>query len=240
MIKNLLIFALVVVMVASCRRVTTSHSASATPASTRILFIGNSFTYFNNGIDRYLNSFAPSSKASSVALGGYTLENHWNNNATQQALHQGGWGYVVLQEQSQVPIFDPTGFHQFAVAFDRKIKAIGAKTILFMTWERPDSVSQGVTTQNLASAYNNVGAELGAKVAPVGLAFARSLSEKPDLSLYNVDGHPTIYGTYLATCVLYGTIFERSPEGNPYIDKEISTELQTYLQKTAAKTLGYE
>ena len=108
-----------------------------------------------------------------------------------------------------------------------------------MTWERPDSISYGVTTANLAAAYNAIGTELGAKVAPAGLAFALSLRERPDLLLYSQDGHPTVYGTYLAACVLYGTIFGRSPVGNPYSDPSITAEMRAYLQHIAAESLGY-
>jgi len=50
----------------------------------------------------------------------------------------------------------------------------------------------------LQIAYNLAGAELNAKVAPAGLAFAQALRQRPDLALYSQDGHPTMVGTYLA------------------------------------------
>jgi len=240
LIRYLLIFVVAIVLLASCHHRVPNNSAAINQPSSRILLIGNSYTYFNNGIDKHLRGLAPGSQVTRVAIGGYTLEQHWNNSTTRQTLGQGGWNSVVLQEQSQTPIFDAAKFRRFAGEFDRQIKAIGGKTVLLMTWERPDSVALGVTTQTLANAYTAIGTELGAKVAPAGLAFARALSEKPDLFLNSFDGHPSIYGTYLAACVLYGTIFERSPVGNSYTDEGISTELQTYLQTIAAKTLGYQ
>jgi hypothetical protein len=208
-------------------------------ASTRILFIGNSYTYFNGGIERQMKGLAPSISTSSKTVAGYTLENHWNEGNALRAIHQGGWSYVVLQEQSQTPVFDQQKFYQFARKFDQEIRSSGAQSILLMTWERSDSISYGVTTANLAAAYNAIGTELGAKVAPAGLAFALSLREKPDLLLYSQDGHPTVYGTYLAACVLYGTIFGRSPVGNPYSDPSITAEMRGYLQHIAAESLGY-
>lgn len=237
---NVFVTCVALFVLASCsNRISSKNEASSSPASTSILFIGNSYTYFNNGIDHQLKSLAPSSNTSSVALGGYTLEKHWNDENTLETLRKGGWKYVVLQEQSQTPIFDQTLFREFAGKFDREIRSNGAKTILLMTWERPDSVNYGVTTANLAAAYNAVGTELGAKVAPVGLAFDRSLRERPDLLLYNQDGHPTIYGTYLAACVLYGTVFEQSPVGRPDSDASIPMEIRVYFQRIAAESLGY-
>jgi hypothetical protein len=206
--------------------------------STRLLFIGNSYTYVNGGIDKQLEGLALSSGTARIAVGGYTLEQHWKDGNALQTIRDGGWKYVILQEQSQTPIFDRSKFDEFATAFDKEIKRSGAKTILLMTWERPDSRGSGVTTANVAAAYRVLGSELGAKVAPVGLAFARSLRERPDLLLYSQDGHPTIYGTYLAACVLYRTIFA-SPVGNPYADTSIPTELREYFQRIAAESPAY-
>lgn len=206
---------------------------------TRILFIGNSYTYYNGGIDKEVEGLAPSSQTSSIAVGGYTLEDHWNDGAAARSIREGGWTFVVLQEQSQRPVIDPQDFSKFSREFDAVIGTSGAKTVLLMTWERPDSVAMGVTTTNLASAYEAVGAELGAEVAPVGLAFARSLVERPALALYSQDGHPTADGTYLAACVLYGKVFQRTPLGNTYSGAGVKKDDAAYLQGVAAETLGF-
>lgn len=205
----------------------------------QILLIGNSFTFSNEGIDKQLLGLAPASQISRVATGGYTLEAHWNDQNTRQIMRDSNWTHIVLQEQSQRPVFEPDQFRKFAEELDREIRRLNAQTVLLMTWERPDSVDAGITTANLAAAYNALGNDLNAKVAPAGLAFARSLAERPDLVLYSPDGHPTLYGTYLAACVLYGTIFERSPVGNPYSASEFPSEVGEYFQRIAAETLGY-
>jgi len=220
---------------AACRSPAPNHNR----IEPSILLVGNSFTAINGGIAQQLKSLVPTGNIASVAPGGYTLAKHWNDENTRQTIRDRQWKYVVLQEQSQTPIFDLAKFREFAGALDQEIKRGGAKTILFMTWERPDSVAYGVTTTNLAAAYESVGADLGAKVAPVGLAFARSLRERPELSLYTQDGHPTLQGTYLAACVLYSTIFEQSPVGKSSPDESLAADVQTYLQKIAAESLGY-
>lgn len=108
-----------------------------------------------------------------------------------------------------------------------------------MTWERPDSVAAGVSTTSLANAYRDVAAEISAEVAPLGLAFARSLLERPNLELYVEDGHPTSDGSYLAACVLYGVIFRQTPVGNRYAGPGVKREDAAYLQHVAAEILGY-
>lgn len=234
----LLLLGATLILFGACQRLA-PPKASPPPPPTAVLFIGNSFTDFNNGIDTALQGLASTITATRIAPGGYTLEIHWNQRKALERLQQTPWNYVVLQEQSQTPVFDQAKFRQFAQAFDREIQRQGAKTVLLMTWERPDSVIYGVTTANLATAYKTVGRELGAKVAPAGLAFERSRQQKPDLALYSDDGHPTIAGTYLAACVLYGTLFDRSPLGRPATAATIPRETQVYLQRIAAKTLGY-
>ena len=229
LIYRVFIICLVLLFLASCSSPTTTH----------ILFIGNSYTYINGGIDKQLTGLALGSASSVIAVGGYTLSDHWKAGEALQKIRQRGWNYVVLQEQSQTPILDPEKFFNAVRDFDVAVRASGAHTILLMTWERPDSVSAGVTTDNLAAAYLRVGSELDIPVAPAGLTFARSLRERPDLILYSQDGHPTLYGTYLAACVLYGTIFGKTPVGNPYSDKSISPEVRDFLQKIAAQSLGY-
>lgn len=144
----------------------------------RILFIGNSYTYVNDGIDKQLGGLAPSGDTERIAVGGYTLEQHWRDGNALQSIRSGGYQYVILQEQSQTPIFDRSKFEEFATSFDKEIKKSGARTVLLMTWERPDSRGSGVTTANLAAAYRSVGSKLGARVAPVGLAFARSVKNQ--------------------------------------------------------------
>jgi hypothetical protein len=217
-----------------CLAVFALESCDSQP-STRILFIGNSYTFINGGIDKQLKELAPSVDAECIAAGGYTLEKHWTEGNAVQKIHEGKWDYVILQEQSQFPIINQKKFYDFVRKFDEEIQRSGAKTILLMTWERPDSRELGVTTDNLAAAYIAVGKELGIKVAPAGLAFARSVRSKPELALYSQDGHPTAEGTYLAACVLYKTIFENSPVGNPYSERSIPTEMRVYLQGIAAE-----
>lgn len=202
----------------------------------RILFVGNSYTFYNGGIYQELKGLAPSATVEAVTAGGYTLRDHWNAGTAVRKIRSGGWAFVVLQEQSQTPVIGQLAFDEYVRQFDTEIRISGATTVLLMTWERPDSVQYGVTTANLAAAYDAIGKELGAKVAPVGLAFAAAQRERPGLTLNIPDGHPTVAGTYLAACVLYGVIYGRSPVGNPY--GPLSDADKAFLQSVAAKTLG--
>lgn len=223
---------LLVLLINSCTSIGNSNLPSK-----KILFIGNSYTDFNKGLDYQLLKFVPNSEAARISPGGYTLQNHWEDANTLEAIRSGEWDVVVLQEQSQTPVTGYKVFAEYAQKLNTEIKAAGAETILFMTWERPDSVQYGVTTEALSNNYTYLGQQLGIKIAPVGLAFANALRERPGLVLYSEDGHPTPQGTYLATTIFYGVIFDQSPVGINYT-AGMNDDDVLFLQTIAAQTLG--
>lgn len=68
----------------------------------------------------------------------------------------------------------------------------------------------------LNGGYIDIAEELGARVAPVGIAWKMALAADPDLILHSADkSHPNLTGTYLAACVFYATLLDASPVGLP-------------------------
>ena len=65
-------------------------------------------------------------------------------------------------------------------------------------------------------AYFDIAKELHAQVAPVGVAWKKALAADPTLVLHQPDkSHPSPKGSYLAACVFYATLFDKSPVGLP-------------------------
>lgn len=78
---------------------------SAEPAI-RVLFIGNSYTAANDlpGMVRDLaNSVGRDVEIEAVVPGGWWLRDHASSPDTLNRIAEGGFDYVVLQEQSMVP-----------------------------------------------------------------------------------------------------------------------------------------
>lgn len=211
----------------------TSTGNSALP-QIRMLFIGNSFTFFNDGIDGDLHGLAPRTEVERVAKGGYTLERHLDDRATMGKLAEGGWTYVVVQEQSQYPVLRPASFHNSASRFATAIRKANATPMLMMTWARPDT--RGVTTGALRKSATSTAKALGMVLIPAGVAFGKSLAEHPGIILNQSDGHPTPAGTYLAACTVYATVFKVSPVGNTYT-AGLDPETAAILQAAAAKAV---
>ena len=68
----------------------------------------------------------------------------------------------------------------------------------------------------LDGAYFDLAKELSTQVAPVGMAWKKALTADPKLVLHQPDkSHPSPTGSYLAACVFYATLLNKSPVGLP-------------------------
>lgn len=79
--------------------------------TTRVLFIGNSYTGVNDLPNTFKNlslSLGDSVFVQSNTPGGFTFNGHSTNTTTLSLIQQGNWDFVVLQEQSQLPSFSPS------------------------------------------------------------------------------------------------------------------------------------
>jgi hypothetical protein len=180
---------------------------------TRILFIGNSFTNRNNlpGMLTRLSAARPGIvvETERVIANGRALKTHWERGEARQAIESSRWDYVVLQEQSTLPLKNAGRMHEYVRLFDGEIRKRGAKTVLYMTWARRHEFER---QKDLAQAYTDVGRAIGAIVVPVGLAWQRVLGEHPRIVLHDKDNsHPNLAGSYLAACVFVAALFGGKP-----------------------------
>jgi hypothetical protein len=114
------------------------------------------------------------------------------------------------------------------------VRAHGVTPVFFMSWAYADKPEM---TAQLAEAYTVAGNANNALVIPAGLAFARALSKQPELNLYAADKrHPSLAGTYLATCTTFAALTGRSPVGNTYL-AGIDEPTAHFLQAVAWETV---
>ena len=137
----------------------------------RILFIGNSFTARNN-VPELVAKLALSRdrrlEHRLISAGGASLRMHWNKGDAQKAIRKTHYDFVVLQEQSTLPVKNALRMHENIRLFDQAIKDSGARTALYLTWARQGAPE---TQKAITSAYMSIGEELGATVVPVGVAW---------------------------------------------------------------------
>src|SRR5437763_3593579 len=184
------------------------------PGDMNILFIGNSFTA-RNDVSGLLAQLAEARgkqvEHRLISAGGASLRMHWNKGDAQKAMEQTRYEYVVLQEQSTLPVKNAVRMHENIRLFDEAIRASGAKTALYLTWARQYAPESQAAITN---AYRTIGEELGATVIPAGVAWQRFMSLYRHPVLHDSDqSHPTLAGSYLAACVFFAILFGESPVG---------------------------
>lgn len=232
--------------------VTSTPALSATPAivaTTRVLFIGNSLTFFNDlpGMFAELaRSGGHEVEADMSARGGWTLSDHATSTMTIEKMERQNWDFVVLQEQSVVASIAEERNKQMYPAvrvLDGKSSEGDAAPILFMPWAYRDGLPSaggkdfGDMQAQLHTGYMDIANELDAMVAPVGIAWQSGMAQNPQPDLWQFDGiHPSIEGTYLTACVFYAVVFQQSPEGLAY-RAGLSEEAAQFMQAIAAETV---
>lgn len=225
------------------------------PAPKTVLFLGNSYIYYNNSLHNHFRKltqsvFKEDAKTfffKSMTISGSYLSNHepGADHMIEKYIHKkkkGPWDLVVLQGQSREPINKKKkdAFQKSARLLDEKIREAGAKTVFFMTWAYKNKPEMA---KPLRDAYTRIGNELKALVVPVGLAFDLARTSDPDMELYAKDKrHPSLLGTYLTANVFFATLYGKSPVGAAYMaglsDKEVKfaqmtawKAVQAYLKK---------
>ncbi|MEN3348420.1 MAG: hypothetical protein V7632_2055 [Bradyrhizobium sp.] len=230
-----------------------------------VIFIGNSFFYYNNSMHSHVLAMLRTAdpahrqdyRATSVTIGGsgfdwHDVESYFrpnaignysfddNNNVVFNKLDR-LFDAAIMMDCSQCPIHP--GLKSVFTEYARKdadiVRAHGTRPIFFMSWAYADKPEM---TAQLAEAYTIAGNDNGALVIPAGLAFARAHEKQPELVLHAVDRrHPSVAGTYLASCVVFAALTGKSPVGNSYragLDEPTAALLQQVAWDTAQNYYG--
>jgi len=223
-----------------------------------ILWVGNSFFYYNGGLHNQVLGLVraadpkSTARATSVTISGsgidwHDVESYFRPNGIGRYSFVGDneivfnkpesqFDAVIISDCSQCPLHPQLKavFHEYARKQSEIVTAHGARPVLFMTWAYKDKPEM---TVQLAEQYTIAGNDNNALVIPAGLAFAKAVAKRPDLELYQPDKrHPTLLGTYLAACTTYAAVYGKSPAGNSYT-AGIDPATASFLQTTAAEAV---
>jgi hypothetical protein len=224
----------------------------------RVLFLGNSYTFVNN-LPQLIKDVALAQGDTLIfdshLPGGYTFNNHCYNATSLTKISAGNWDYVVLQAQSQEPAFSPSQVNSqtlpFAIKLDSLVKQFNpcANTVFYETWGRkfgdvancpfyPPVCTYTGMQNRLKESYKLFADTVNDVMAPVGEAFRKVISTNTLINLYQSDdSHPSLEGSYLAACVFYETLFQRSVLSNTF-NPGISTNTLSVLNQAAHQTVA--
>lgn len=232
--KKILILTFLLLVGINC----TSTITKATENTTvKILFIGNSHTYFNNmplmvkglananNIDVEVKSIT----GSNYKLSQFATTGNAYNTEIIHTLTSSKWDYVILQEQRVSIMEDIESTKKAITTLKETIDQSGAKTILYAP--QGDCIGSEFRINGTSIYYDNntlqyylnkyyysLGGLFDCSVAPAGLNYSRCMNEYPEINLYNSDMlHPSVEGSYLAACTIYQSIFSISAYNNQYL-----------------------
>lgn len=222
----------------------------------RILFIGNSYFYYNDSLHNHVERMAVAAGLfasddltfKSETIGGAALRDHAIDHLLKpENLRVKDKFEVVIMQGISSAALSANGRKRFsdaAQSFAKKIRKTGGQPVLFMTpaYVAPNRRQSPEMISQIASLYIETGNEIDALVIPVGLAFEEAYRRRPDIQLHkHFDGsHPSLLGTYLATATVFASLYETSPVGNRYdyygaVDQEDARFLQEVAQDTVQK-----
>lgn len=194
--------------------------------SVRILWIGNSFTFYNDVPKMVedmgaLNGVAISTTC--VLKGGEKFSGHLQNPELYRQLVKGGWDYVVLQEFSSTPAYSTRYVAEHILPYAAAIDSLAKKfspevtTVYYMTWghkygntrqtDYPLDDTYESMQERIFTTYTDMAYENGGALAPVGVAWRNVRAGHPEIELYIEDNfHPSLAGSYLAASTLFATM----------------------------------
>lgn len=226
--------------IAFCAIAAVMAQAVATQVPLKILFVGDSFTYYQNGIYAHFERLAAAANpplvvtADKSVFGGAFLHRLWDLKEPVKAIDTAAYDVVVLQDD--IPETTVADFREYAGKFVAEVRKNHARPVLFMAWAYPRL--GWISMAEIAQAHRDAAKELSVDVAPVGLAWQQASKQRPGMNFYGPDQeHPSIYGTYLATCVVYATIYGRDPTGFAYVPSGVTPEEAAFLQRIAWQTV---
>lgn len=220
----------------------------------KILFVGNSHTFKNNMPEMFRRLCSRQGiypQITTVVKGGHSLYEYLNpdradsrgvylSSELKRLLKTQKWDFVVLQDRSYEAVANPDKMKQAVKELSALVRQAGAKPVLYMTWAPEKGhysykkfAGDKAKTPNeyllkVKEMYYSLAESCHTALSPAGIAFRRGQKIFPDIELYSGDGlHASAAGSYLSACVMYATIFGKSPEGNSYYPSALASSGRT-------------
>ena len=188
----------------------------------KILFIGNSFTY-NWNMPRMVEKMGEYNgfdwDVDQSTLGGSYLEEHWKSErglTTREYLSKTAYDHIILQDHSTNPVLNPDNSINYIKKFINLPLKNPSKWHFFSTWMYPYLSKKSNDTLPINKFYKKLQSKIGHEVIEIGKVFKLFIQENPEIKLLGDDNkHPSPQGSYMAACVIFSHLTNKSPIGLP-------------------------
>ena len=181
----------------------------------KVLFLGNSHTYYNDMPQIFANICKERGKDVEVVMQAHPGVTYGWHSSTRVdfrfAMMYGGFDYVVMQQAAH----SPCPAKEETLADGKKIidlaRKYGVTPIQTMPWaEKRDPDHQ----KEMYDIYNTLSKENDVKLTVAGNVFEDVFYNHPEIDMYWRDGeHASPYGSYTIAMAAYAAIFGESVKG---------------------------
>lgn len=170
----------------------------------KLLFIGNSHTYFNDMPhtvgELYRLCGLDTPDVTMLTVGGMSLDWHAGQPSVWFSLKYGGFDKVILQDVAH-PFAGEEPLLSGAGSLIARMDRARTTPCFYMTWA---SLANPSAQADMTAAYTKAAAEYDALLAPVGRVWEKIRYGHPEIDLFWQDGeHASPYGSYLAACTIF-------------------------------------
>jgi len=196
----------------------------------RVLFVGNSYTHYNN-MPKLFEQMADSKGVKLEVLmdakSSHTFQMHSKRSELYNNIRSTKWDYVVLQGFSRELAQDRSVIDTMSIPYIKQLlDSIYANNsctnvILYQTWGydtgyKDDSLgidwSYQTMSDRIHQGYLYVSEQLNLSIVPVGKVWETVKENHPQIQLYQQDKqHPSLAGSYLAASCFYAALFKTEP-----------------------------
>ncbi len=192
---------------ATCEIRVNGSASEENPENTlKLLFIGNSHTYYNAlplTVQYLANGAGYDCDVNRITNSGWTLTQHTEDPYVSTAILNDDYDYVILQEK--VNPMDAKAFLTAARFLNGLIRQTRAVPVIFGCWSKETEPEKQA---ELNAANRQVAGDIGALLAPVGEVWWAHKNENPDDKMYAEDGiHASKAGSDFAAGIIWDTIY---------------------------------
>lgn len=199
----------------------------------RVLFIGNSYTFFHGGLPRHLKDVCQAAKeplrveTSMVTAGGKELSYLYESTDAVEKIRSGNWDVVILQGGYNDPILKEKHdeFKEAVRKFHAVITESGAQPAIWAVWEQKGHKVEWNMWQRIRDVTHEIADALDMPVIPVGTVWAQvrrsgleGVTADGEAFLYQDFVHPTKQAFHMNTLIFYSYLTGNSCVGLDYKD----------------------
>ena len=220
----------------------------------KVYFIGHSLYYCGNvpaavqllseaaNVDRPI-------KATVYTRGGGTHQNYWETPEVMKRLRQEQWDIVIIAGNVN-DMANPAKVNlEYGKKLDNECKKRNIRVLEYLAWPWVQVSGSGdelfEKRMKAQDAFNQpfiqLAKETGTTLVPCGPGLVNVIRKdrKFMAEFHYGDVHVSLLGSYFTACVIFATIYDKSPEGLPSVFQEYKIDKETarILQVTAWETV---